>query len=1038
LLKKTAFEETIAIPVVSGMLQGIQHYTGSLRHINKCSFRDAIFTKVLVLAELDTQKDLFNTTNVAIETAVSSDDCYENIVIKTSQTNIKRTADILKYFKIVTSISDVLFNMERSVKSSYGSLILEFNQVFGTLESLVAASIKHSIRAVEVFSTRSPRRMIAEAFNGVRALRENGGSSLETTLAHWLNKEWCESIYWTRVGDVNEPILPLYDLGFYPLFAPEAMEMLGPEYMNYKTLMQGINGSDQFVINFMTNLYRSQMADNEEYSFSDIFNRATIHASMGTPNLLKEARRKTGWDRESISRYVIDRPRFVLEKAETVEEIEIECSLKLHSEGAFEHYKRINPLLYVARSNGIANGAFFMITNSDERMTFKDCVNTLKQPAKPHLLMNEQTAIKMHFQDLELYEKVDSIIALRNKAFLTHKTSYQRFTKNQIRTESSTLAVPVKVLLKYKWFQETTLGFSMGSMSREWFRLTSAMPQVSASIPDTVRNLTGEYTGANLIAAVNLINFRFERRPFHFKCFKNGKSSRSFEETLESFLLENRLPNRVFSRIVDNVTIHTDLFDVNQILMNIFNFLIKHDVPHPMSVIENHLLMNGVPIINKILLSNLDPCKSVYDGDKKNLMTLYLMSMDLRVVKHGLEHLDMTLTKWDKEQLRSKDKETYEGDFTVSINCGGTTLSAEGRNGSYYLSVNPNYNSHSLYKCIEKLTHHLTFTEEGPRHNHDFNYFHGKTVNTDRSKRFRIDRGSRNIVLTEGLADLFVSFWDGEFPSLVQRPRLLTRIDKNYVIVTISIGQWQEKYSYLLTLRKTKHVDLRLNTDLVLDGCSIPHLIESGFLSEKVIDVDINNLLKEVEMPLVHANSRTIEYLKSDESRYVRSALDLLLSSKNVIKDDTYTSAMKEEDVESERESESPKESKPWVITEELIATGLIFDIDEDAEEEKEEDTHSLIAGMEFFIQEEGVNMVLFDAKPVRERLVPMIPLEDIRKWILYTHYLDTTPANFRATSPKYMKVKLKELLQRSGSWSLDEVIYYILDDLNECVLRIQ
>uniref|UniRef100_A0AAT9JFH6 RNA-directed RNA polymerase L n=1 Tax=Blatta orientalis phasmavirus 1 TaxID=3133445 RepID=A0AAT9JFH6_9VIRU len=235
-------ERTKFFRTVSGMFQGILHYTSSMLHvIERLSYKQLCHTLFthrypqypLHVTVMCCSDDSCTMMSTAIPPDVPPE---EKAAVKT----------LLTQLIFCQPMHGRYCNMRESVKSTLGTnSVLEYNSVFMCKGSVIVPTFKFWEAGLKVSQTESIKARLENMQNLLKSLSENSASAFECRMLQLLQA----SVFYKTLGaDVNKhwPLLRSslqkthnIDLGFFPLDDELCPGMLGLKYNMYMASMRG-------------------------------------------------------------------------------------------------------------------------------------------------------------------------------------------------------------------------------------------------------------------------------------------------------------------------------------------------------------------------------------------------------------------------------------------------------------------------------------------------------------------------------------------------------------------------------------------------------------------------------------------------------------------------------------------------------------------------------------------------------------------------------------------------------------------------------
>lgn len=695
----------------SGMGQGLEQTGSTVLHLGELSFRDELLKRVVRKVEklcLDRGYDVdlwykhFD--------AVSSDD---KTTYKLLSNKFPDNLICLSLFKRVEAFSEALFCMQDSERKSVELINLaEFNSEFTMRYNQYSPLIKFAHKSALVPDTRSPLRAISQMFGTVQELRANGASSFLCRFAHYLNKDFIEGVFLTGEGMKNDPSLIFSchrqfcpaDLGVYPIFQPEMMEVAGLEYHNH-LLLNKFNTPSQ-IKTLVSYLYQSgesqtnpDFASVERDFIGDTLpRRVHIEISVGMSANLIRAREncpvskedlESGLDPSSSERISILE---LLGPSKTNRVAMLRAASLLYTLGAKDSFKNTNGALYYARIGAMASGECFHIRNADSTetdkgvlkgRTFHSLVLWLKMQSQSYDDLRTAKELLSHFT---MYDRCDAATAV--ETFRRRKPGFRLLKSRKMKTYSKSVILSNSLadILHYKWGTRPEQ-FIINSYERDWEVLKRRLPYLRESEEETLKAMNVKVTGMNLYKLLlELVKTSTEKNEFS-KWLLVGSSSSDIMSTSFTIRYSNSFGGLVgddidymayASRIDEGTDISLFRYCVNCLLMDLN--LSEPDMYYRcVSRFRDHVkAINGEPfdIIERI--SNLGRSGYLDIQDMKRLlMTQMLLERPETEIQDTLFKLNHSYIVWVMEQTKVPTI-GWTGTFDVMIKAGRSTLRMTG------------------------------------------------------------------------------------------------------------------------------------------------------------------------------------------------------------------------------------------------------------------------------------------------------------------------------------------------------------------------
>uniref|UniRef100_A0AAT9JNE5 RNA-directed RNA polymerase L n=1 Tax=Blatta orientalis phasmavirus 3 TaxID=3133447 RepID=A0AAT9JNE5_9VIRU len=238
--KKTKYFRTM-----SGMFQGILHYTSSMLHvIERLSYKQLCH---LIFAKKYPEYPLKITVMCCSDDSSTMMTCAVPADLNaTAKSQVKKLLTQLIYSQ---SHHGLYCNMRESVKSTLGtSSVLEYNSIFMCKGTVIVPTFKFWEAGLKLSQTESIKSRIENMYNLLRALAENSASAYECRAMQLLQA----SVFYKTLGSDLNPCWNLLksellrthniDLGFFPLDDELCPGLLGLKYNMFRAAVMGHYG----------------------------------------------------------------------------------------------------------------------------------------------------------------------------------------------------------------------------------------------------------------------------------------------------------------------------------------------------------------------------------------------------------------------------------------------------------------------------------------------------------------------------------------------------------------------------------------------------------------------------------------------------------------------------------------------------------------------------------------------------------------------------------------------------------------------------
>lgn len=642
----------------SNMGQGILHFTSSLLHCGFLSFRDKIYHNLLLKHDF---KDVDDHRDV-----VSSDD---SLTIQSLEIHDipKAKIKILLFLK-AQYISELLFNMRTSKsKSSISALIGEFNSVFFSNLTFFPTLIKFAIAAVHPPNTDSFYRMVKESYISSRQIMENGGSLELYYLSHKMNKRYCEELYHTNEGNVNDlrkmgvHNYP-YQLGVYPIFDPTLMLSLGPEFHNYVIYKK---------FNDLTEIEKIAFVASHKVIKGDIVETLAsveegdtimggllrIEAQVRPMRILIKLKKEAIMNRDEIESYIQNNILSLVCPATNYSETVFKTCLKLYQNSASEALKNNPSSIYFGRMSASVSANAFIIPNgnNDKSITFRECLQKI--------LSEEIKSVRIHdiiqflyprYKEYEMYSDYKVITASQHIRDPMQTQSLHTYELHKIYSK---LSFKISEVLSYFWFNKIPEKFSESKLKRDWSIIQVYYPLIKTSFEET-RDQFGGTERDQLKSVITLLLKLYSLKDRTIKAITFGKSTDNLMETIQ--VLTN---NNYYSGYVMDVKEKTEIKDLFKKEYELIYWWHNYSVLNALSGGRKWLrYFNDLDVNFDMFLQ--DPTISV--NNKKRILILLLGCGRIYQVNKWTHLTDTILHHWEIPQTRDKFGQ-YSGDYILNL-----------------------------------------------------------------------------------------------------------------------------------------------------------------------------------------------------------------------------------------------------------------------------------------------------------------------------------------------------------------------------------
>lgn len=721
----------------SGMGQGLEQTGSTFLHLCQLSFRDRLWS--MVSQKL---KDYCKEKNYNIDLwyrhfdAVSSDD---KTTYKLFSPKFPDCLISLMLFRKIEAFSEALFCMQDSERKSVELVNLaEFNSEFTMRYNQYSPIIKFAHKSVLIPDTRSPLRAISQLFGSVRELRANGGSSFLCRIAHYLNKNFCEEIFHTRQGEINDPSYIFScsrkhcpaDLGVYPIFQPELMDMAGLEYHNYLIVVKSAaSNSIQALVRYLyqsSEIYTAtDHASVERDYLADVLpRRVHIEISVGMSASLVRARENCPVTKKQLeleldpsngSISVLD----LIGSSKSNHIAKLKSASLLYTLGAKDSFKNTNGALYYARIGAMSTGHCFFLRNAESDETdkgitrgsrFYELVHELKRKSQGY--QDIESALKM-LRHFSIYDKCLSASSV--ESFKKRRRGFRLLKSRKMRTYSKSVVLhrSLSDILHYKW-GDNPEELHINEFERDWEILKRRLPYLKETEVDTLKAMNVKVSGVNLYKLLlELVKTSTEKNEYS-KWLLLGPSSSDMVSTAFCMRYTNSFGGLIGDDIDYTVyaTKRDDLADISAFRYSV-NCLIMD-----MNLDESESKKNSIERF-KSYVSGINPFevriidrianlgRSGYleiQDMKRLLMCQMLLEESETEIQETLHKLNHSYIIWVIEQ--EKTASGWNGAFDVMVRSGRSTLRMKGRDDMRGLSfeyLTDKWDPFQFYSMLDTL-----------------------------------------------------------------------------------------------------------------------------------------------------------------------------------------------------------------------------------------------------------------------------------------------------------------------------------------------
>ena len=649
----------------SNMGQGILHYTSSLLHASMISFRDELYKRLCVKFGFDHDDhfDLF-----------SSDDSFTAMSIEVHKMSI--VLKKLDIFMRCQEVSERLFNCTTSKsKSSINPIIGEFNSLFMSNLTFFPTLFKFAIASVHPTNTDSFYRMVKESYASCRQIVENGGTLDLYLIANYFNKKYCEEMYHTNLGGVNDPRrynlnnFP-YQIGLYPVFNPSLMVMFGPEFHNYKLykMFNLLNENERKIFISSHKIIKGgvveTMAELEDGE-TMLGGLLRIEAKSGPIKqylrIKRDAESKL-YTREKMEEMIVKNPLIIFDPTISLENIKFKVMHKLMVPGAQESLKLIASSIYYGRmSASISAKAFYIPNHEMDLRTYDECLLHLLE--KENVIMDVDKVVQFLYPKWPEYDlfmnEIDDPVPIQAR----HVMEIQTSRKLSIFKVGTNLNNSIYDIIKFLWLKVEYPDHERNKLLRDVQIIKKFYPLIKDSLEETKEQFNG--SDLDKVKSIILLLLKmYSLRDRSIKAIVFGPSTNDVRETFYS--LSERNSAIAYTHIIhkgihkdeewltlkERVT-YDDLFHRH----NYFILRRLHNLPTEgiFTNVDNHVV--------DTLLSD----KSISPNIKKRIFMLLLSNNIIRDVEKWSDTTSVVLHYWNLKQKYNSKTNTYSGDYDITM-----------------------------------------------------------------------------------------------------------------------------------------------------------------------------------------------------------------------------------------------------------------------------------------------------------------------------------------------------------------------------------
>jgi len=522
----------------SNMGQGILHFTSSLLHLCMIQFRDELYKRMCKKMGLDDEDH---------QDLLSSDDSYTLLSIEIPESKKGSFAlNKLNVFLKAQRVSELLFNCRTSlVKSSVNPLIGEFNSLFISNMTFMPTLMKFALASVHPVNTDSFYRMVKESYSSCRQIVENGGGLDLYLIASKFNKKYCELIYHTDDGSLNNLSnmgirhIP-YHLGNYPIFNPALMVMFGPEYHNYHLYKKEFNEMNEKERTFFMSSHKiikgGLIETLAEFEDGDTIlgGLLRIEANLGPIKQLLRIRDSCKYGREFLEEEIQKNPLLIVKRPEGIKEVLFRTVHKLYTKGASEAMKNIAASIYYGRvAASVSANAYYIPNHEMITTTYRECLEKLVSESVE--IANFDNHIKFLYprhSEYEAFFDLESVKMSFSKRNPFEIQTVQSLSTHRIHTK---LNLSVPDILESLWLGKRIKEGEESKFRRDYDIITTFFPLIKPTLQETMNQFSGEEKD-KLKAVLLLILKLFSLRDRTLKGVVFGMSSNDLFKTFDTLI----------------------------------------------------------------------------------------------------------------------------------------------------------------------------------------------------------------------------------------------------------------------------------------------------------------------------------------------------------------------------------------------------------------------------------------------------------------------------------------------------------------------
>lgn len=841
----------------TNMGQGILHYGSSALHLSLLSLVEQcikICNSVLV-----NQTRLFQNLKFKVDlfACASSDDRLSIYFIsdeRSNSENMNKTlvAFVMSIIQTIELLCETLFTVKKSTsKSSDTILVSEFNSSFMALFNSYTPLLKFAIKSVPVPDTRSFGKMVSECFSSVQQLRKNGATSFLCNYAHMLNKNFCENLYHTKRGQVNDLTLLSngsdlkdlpYDLGVYPVMHEDIAEISGPESWNFLCWERGSTlGRKILSVIYLadTEPDASDFAQADDLGELESPRRVRFEITMGVSHRLKTEKKRLGINEMGIENLIHENPLLTLSKAKTCRDVVSKTLIKMFMPGAREAFRFTNAALFYARTSALTTGKVFKLARIDNvddegdfrRYTYSEMINEIINYDLKELKMDDvgsiMESIIVNWRGIRRVMEVVKTVVKTEAGFLGKRP----LRAVEVRTKDLGFRITndVPKILSYLWGLDEDLVVDR-DLLRDVELIKNEFPYIESSIEATMDNLNIGDTDSRLkrFRLASELVARFGKKSDTDKWYLYGRKTMSIQDTILLLMTQNSIPGKRFSvKEGNSLAGVSDSVEACNLVMNWLLFKCrKNSDPNSNfsreefnSLLKKRFINKHSPTIEDLLIANMDDLFTKHHDENLRIPIAHYLNHTGNRSKmiDLLNKTSLVKHRWLTSQVKKNGK--WQGKYSLLLSTEDVYIIFRGRGpgvfpmGSPEIWGNPS-NRRAIAKIMKRASSLLSDDNEGSKRFYD---------ELKKAKAHKVDEGGYLHDLdTQGRLDRrdFKIYHDLENGNLGE-----------------ALYKWEGDYSFKLSKYRAK-IELKYNPEMwfsysSLTGYSRYQLYHKTYIGEE-------------------------------------------------------------------------------------------------------------------------------------------------------------------------------------------------------------